>query len=106
MNKVTTIAVVIAKRVFSLYWVDIETGEVGAKAMTRAKFEEFMHTREPSRVVLEAGGSAHYWGRWLVRQGHEVRLIAPQHVRPPLCARTRPTGPMRVRSGKPRSAPR
>jgi transposase len=50
--------------------------------MTRTKFEEFMRTREPSRVVLEAGGSAHYWGRWLERQGHEVRLMAAQHVRP------------------------
>lgn len=82
MDKVTTIAVDIAKRTFSLYWVSVETGEIGAKAMTRVKFEELMRTREPSRVVLEAGGSAHYWARWLERQGHEVRLIAAQHVRP------------------------
>lgn len=82
MDKVTTIGVDVAKRVFSAYWVDAETGEIGAKTMTRAKFEEFMRTRAPSRVVLEAGGSAHHWGRWLERQGHEVRLIAPQHVRP------------------------
>ena len=82
MDKVTTFATDIAKRVFSVYWVDAETGEIGAKTMTRAKFEEFMRTREPNRVVLEAGGSAHHWGRWLTRQGHEVRLIAPQHVRP------------------------
>src|SRR5688572_27831265 len=82
MDKVTTIAVDTAKRTFSLYWVSVETGEIGARAMTRAKFEEFMRTREPSRVVLEAGGSAHYWGRWLTRQEHEVRLIAAQHVRP------------------------
>lgn len=82
MDKVTTIAVDIAKRVFSAYWVDRQTGEIDARTMTRAKLEEFMRTREPSRVVLEAGGSAHYWGRWLGRQGHEVRLIAAQHVRP------------------------
>lgn len=82
MNKVTTIAVDIAKRTFSLYWVSVETGEIGAKTMTRVKFEELMRTREPSRVVLEAGGSAHYWARWLERQGHEVRLIPAQHVRP------------------------
>lgn len=50
--------------------------------MTRAKFEGFMRTRQPARVVLEAGGSAHYWGRWLARLGHEVRLIAAQHVKP------------------------
>jgi transposase len=82
MDKVTTIAVDIAKRVFSVYWVNAETGEIGARTMTRAKLEEFLRTREPSRVVLEAGGSAHHWGRWLAQQGHEVRLIAAQHVRP------------------------
>jgi transposase len=82
VGKLTTIAVDIAKRVFSVYWVDAQTGEIGAKTMSRGKFEEFMRTREPSRVVLETGGSAHHWGRWLARQGHEVRLIAAQHVRP------------------------
>jgi transposase len=82
VDKLTTIAVDIAKRLFSLYWVDAESGEIGARTMRRAKFEEFMRTREPSRVVLEAGGSAHHWARWLARQGHEVRLIAAQHVRP------------------------
>lgn len=82
MDKLTTIAVDVAKRVFSAYWVDAETGEIGARTMSRGKFEEFMRTRERSRVVLEAGGSAHHWGRWLARHGHEVRLIAAQHVRP------------------------
>jgi transposase len=82
MTKVTTIAVDIAKRIFSLYWVEVETGEIGAKTMSRAKFEDFMRRREPSRVVLETGGSAHYWGRWLSAWGHEVGLIAAQHVRP------------------------
>lgn len=82
MDKVTTIAVDIAKRVFSVYWVDAQTGEISAKTMTRSKFEQFMRTRAASRVVLEAGGSAHHWGRWLAACGHQVRLIAAQHVRP------------------------
>ena len=82
MDKVTTIAVDLAKRVFSVYWVDAQSGEISAKTMTRIKFEEFMRTRAPARVVLEAGGSAHHWGRWLQAQGHDVRLIAAQHVRP------------------------
>jgi transposase len=81
MEKVTTIAVDIAKRTFSVYWVDVQTGEIEAKSMTRGKFEQFMGSRERSRVVLEAGGSAHYWGRWLEHHGHAVRLIAAQHVR-------------------------
>jgi transposase len=82
MKKITTIAVDIAKRIFSVYWVNAETGEIGAKTLTRAKFEQVMRAREASQVVLEAGGSAHHWGRWLAQLGHEVRLIAAQHVRP------------------------
>jgi transposase len=72
----------VGKRVLSAYWVEAQTGEIGAKTMSRAKFEEFIRGRTPSRVVMEAGGSAHHWARWLGQLGHEVRLIAPQHVRP------------------------
>lgn len=31
---------------------------------------------------MEACGSAHYWGRELKKLGHEVKLIAPQFVKP------------------------
>ena len=33
-------------------------------------------------VVFEACGSASYWAREMAALGHEVRLIAPQYVRP------------------------
>ncbi len=37
----------------------------------------------PSAVVMmEACGSAHYWAREMVKLGHEVKLIAPQYVKP------------------------
>jgi transposase len=31
---------------------------------------------------MEACGSAHYWARWAISHGHEVKLIAPQYVKP------------------------
>jgi transposase len=31
---------------------------------------------------MEACGSAHYWARLLQSYGHEVKLIAPQFVKP------------------------
>ena len=31
---------------------------------------------------METCGSAHYWGRWLKEQGHEVELLPPAYVRP------------------------
>jgi transposase len=33
-------------------------------------------------VVMEACGGAHYWAREMIKFGHEVRLIAPQYVKP------------------------
>ena len=41
-----------------------------------------MALQEPSLVIFEACGSAHYWAREMEALDHEVRLIAPQYVRP------------------------
>src|SRR3546814_16819953 len=41
-----------------------------------------MAEQPPAVVVMEACGSAHYWAREMIRLGHEVKLIAPQYVRP------------------------
>lgn len=37
---------------------------------------------EPCLIGMEACGGAHYWARELSKQGHQVRLIAGQFVRP------------------------
>src|SRR5271156_1382862 len=37
---------------------------------------------EACTVVTEACGAAHHWARILSRPGHEVKLIAPEAVRP------------------------
>ena len=50
MEQVTTIAVDIAKRVFAVFWVDPTTGQIGARKLTRTRFEQFMSTRASSRV--------------------------------------------------------
>jgi transposase len=36
----------------------------------------------PTVIGIEACGAAHYWARELGEFGHEVKLIAPQHVKP------------------------
>jgi hypothetical protein len=80
--KVTTFGLDLAKRVFQLHWVDMETGEICRRQLKRVEMAEFFARREPSVVAMEACGSAHYWGRRLSGYGHEVRLIAAQFVRP------------------------
>lgn len=59
------------------------TGEVKfRKKLTRPQFLRFMSDHDPAVVVMEACGGAHYWSRVMEELAHEVKLIAPQYVRP------------------------
>jgi transposase len=76
----TTFAVDIAKSVTQLHWVE-SGGEIKRKRLTRAKFSEFFAQRLPARVVMEACGGAHHWGRTLAACGHHVELLPTHQVR-------------------------
>ncbi len=78
----TTFGLDIAKNVMQVHWVDRETAEVGRRMLKRSQLAPFFARQRPARVVLEACGSAHYWGRTLSKLGHEVRLVHARHVRP------------------------
>lgn len=52
------------------------------KKLTRSRFRQFMASHAPAVVVMEACGSASCWTREMVKLGHEVKLVAPQYVRP------------------------
>jgi transposase len=72
----------LAKNVFQLHGASM-TGEVKfRKKLARGQFLRFMADQAPALVAMEACGSAHHWARELVKLGHEVKLIAPQYVRP------------------------
>jgi transposase len=76
------IGVDLAKAVFQVHGA-LRTGEVQfRKKLTRKQFSAFIAQQEPSLVIFEACGSAHYWAREVEALGHEVKLIAPQYVRP------------------------
>jgi transposase len=80
--KTTTFGLDLAKRVFQLHWVEMETGEICRRQLKRGEVLEFFARRAPSVIAMEACGSAHYWARKLAALSHEVRLIAAQFVRP------------------------
>ncbi|MGI0523089.1 IS110 family transposase [Rhizobium giardinii] len=78
----TMIGVDLAKNVFQLHGATM-TGDLKfRKKLSRGQFLKFMLGQPPALVILEACGSANYWARELMKIGHEVRLIAPQYVRP------------------------
>lgn len=76
------IGVDLAKNVFQAHGA-LRSGEVQfRKKLTRQQFTAFMARQTPCLVIFEACGGAHYWAREMESLGHEVKLIAPQYVRP------------------------
>lgn len=82
MTKDTMIGVDLAKNVFQLHAASMTGQPRFCKKLSREKFRSFMAEQPPAVVVMEACGSAHYWAREMDRLGHEVKLIAPQYVKP------------------------
>ncbi|MEX3672393.1 IS110 family transposase [Paraburkholderia phenoliruptrix] len=78
----TTYGLDIAKRVFQMYWVDPNTGEVANRKFGRDDLITFLAQRPAGRVALEACGSAHWWARKIQSLGHEVVLLHAQFIRP------------------------
>jgi transposase len=76
------IGVDLAKNVFQLHGAKQSGDVLFRKKLTRPQFEQFLAELDPATVVMEACGSASFWARELAKMGHEVRLIAPQYVRP------------------------
>lgn len=80
--KNTMIGVDLAKNVFQLHGTSLSGKVKFCKKLPRQRFLNFLSSQPPAVVVLEACGSAHYWARELIKLGHEVKLIAPQYVKP------------------------
>jgi error-prone DNA polymerase len=68
--------------VFQLHGIDA-SGKVQLKRkLRRGELIPFFEGQPRCTVVLEACGAAHHWARVLSGLGHEVKLIAPEAVRP------------------------
>ncbi|NBU89571.1 MAG: IS110 family transposase [Betaproteobacteria bacterium] len=80
--KISAIGIDIAKNVFQLHGVDEGGAPVLRRQLRRAQLVEFFAKLAPCLVGMEACGGSHFWARKLRALGHEVRLIAPQLVKP------------------------
>lgn len=79
---IKVIGIDLAKRSFHVYGVDENGQRVISRTFNRTRLSEFMANLPACTVAMEACGSAHYWARQFREDGHEVRLIAPQFVKP------------------------
>lgn len=80
--KITTIGLDLAKNVFQVHGVDEHGKAVLRKTLKRAQVLAFFANVPTCLLGMEACAGAHYWARELAKQGHTVKLIAPQFVKP------------------------
>ena len=80
--KHTVVGVDIAKRVFQLHWVEIESGEIVSLQLKREKFLEHFANRALCLIGMEACGGSQHWARELQKLGHQVKLLSGRMVKP------------------------
>jgi transposase len=81
-REVDVLGIDLGKSSFHVHGVDAEGRKVVSKKLSRQKLKEYLVNLPRCTVAMEACAGAHYWGRLVQSYGHEVRLIAPQFVKP------------------------
>ena len=71
-----------AKRVFHAVGMDNTGKVVFRQRVSRRARMPFIAKLSPMLIGMEACGGAHYWARRFRAYGHEVKLMAPQFVKP------------------------
>jgi transposase len=79
---VTTYGLDVSKRVFQMYWVDPQTGEIANRRFGRDELVQFLARCPAGRVAIEACGSGHWWARKIKALGHQVVLLHAKFIRP------------------------
>jgi len=82
MEKVTTVGIDLAKRVFALHGVDSTGRVVLRRTVRREQLMEAVAALSPCLIGMETGGGAHDWARRFQQLGHTVRLMAAKFVSP------------------------
>src|SRR5262245_45348286 len=77
-----TVAIDLAKNVFHLVGADATGKILWRKRLTRHALTPFIAQLPPVLIGIEACGGAHYRARRFREHGHEVKLTAPQFVKP------------------------
>src|SRR5258705_3753320 len=76
-----TIAVDVAKSIFEVAVSDRPGRVVKRSRLSRTQFARLLVMHPPATGLVEACGSAHFWGRHPSSHGHRVVLLRPHAVR-------------------------
>jgi len=81
-QEISVLGIDIAKRVFHMVGTDSTGKIVFRKRLSRNALMPFIAKLPPVLIGMEACGGAHYWARRFREHGHDVKLMAPQFVKP------------------------
>lgn len=79
---ITTLGMDLAKNVFQVHGVDERGAAALRKQLKRDQVLALFARLLPCLIGLEVCGGAHYWAQKLVELGHQVKMMAPQFVKP------------------------
>ena len=74
-SQLLVIGLDLAKSVFQLHIVDMDSGVIQRRQIKRSKLTDYFAKCQKSLVAMEACGSVHYWARTLMSLGHQVKLL-------------------------------
>lgn len=80
--QIRSIGIDLGKTTFHLIALGTRSQVVIRKKFSRSQLLVYTANLAPSLIGMEAGVGSHFLGRALREQGHEVRLIPAQFVRP------------------------
>ena len=81
-QEMSVLGIDIAQHVLHAIGMDNTGKSVFRKRLSRHALRPCMAQLPPVRIGMEACGGAHYWARRFREHGHEVKLMAPQFVKP------------------------
>jgi transposase len=79
---IVVVGIDLGKNSCSLAGLDATGRVVLRRRMRRSSLESFVNRLGRCTVAMEACCGAHHLGRVFAAQGHEVRLMSPEYVRP------------------------
>ncbi len=82
VEQISRIGMDTSKHFFQLHGVNAAEKVVLRKKLRRKEMVVFFEALAPTVIGIEACGASHHWARILRSFGHEVKLIAPQLVKP------------------------
>lgn len=79
---ITILGIDIAKNMFQLHGTDVVGKAILKKRLSRNKLAAYVANLQKCIIVMESCSGANYWARVFQRNGHTVKLISPQFVKP------------------------